>query len=91
MDQNPLTSTTHQAPAQCDWKRSKPHHRSSQLACESHPNAMMLSTDHALATDSKFRQDVERYASDVKAFHRDFAAAFQRLQENGHTRLRTVL
>lgn len=92
--ENPLTfdNSYFKLLLQCDWKRSKaPTTGQPQLACESHPNAMMLSTDHALATDSKFRQDVERYASDVKAFHRDFAAAFQRLQENGHTRLRTVL
>jgi len=91
--ENPLTfdNSYFKLLLECEWARSKsPTKRMPQMACESHPNVMMLTTDHALATDPAFKRDVERYASDSNAFHRDFASAFQRLQENGHSKLVAV-
>jgi len=44
---------------------------------------MMLPADLALIQDEKFRVWVEKYAADEDLFFKDFAKAFQKLQENG--------
>ncbi len=51
----------------------------------------MLATDMALIEDSKFKEYVEKYASDQKAFFADFAEAWTRLQELGCGQLRDTL
>ena len=51
---------------------------------------MMLHTDVALVADAAFRPHVERFAADRGAFYAAFAAAFTRLQENGHASLSSV-
>ncbi|BEI80724.1 hypothetical protein CcaverHIS002_0112530 [Cutaneotrichosporon cavernicola] len=44
---------------------------------------MMLPTDMALITDSKFKPIVQEYAKDEEAFFKDFAKAFSTMIENG--------
>jgi len=44
---------------------------------------MMLNTDLALLSDPVFRKWTELYAADQESFFRDFAQAFQQLQELG--------
>jgi len=44
---------------------------------------MMLPSDIALIEDPEFKQYVEIYAKDQKRFFKDFAAAFQKLEELG--------
>ena len=44
---------------------------------------MMLPADMALIWDKEFRKYVEMYAKDEDAFFRDFARAFQKLEELG--------
>lgn len=44
---------------------------------------MMLPADMALIWDREFLKYVRLYAQDEKAFAKDFASAFQKLQENG--------
>ena len=53
-------------------------------------NTMMLISDLALL-EEPFRQYVETYAKDQKAFFDDFVAAWVKLQENGCTGLRDTL
>jgi len=44
---------------------------------------MMLPADLALIQDAEFRKYVEEYAKDEDLFFKDFAAAFQKLEELG--------
>ena len=44
---------------------------------------MMLPTDYVLLDDKAFLKWVNVYAKDAKKFDKDFAAAFQKLEENG--------
>ncbi len=44
---------------------------------------MMLPSDMCLVQDAAFMQHVEAYAQDQQLFFRDFAAAFQKLEELG--------
>ena len=52
--------------------------------CAQYPDLLMLPTDHALASDAAFKGHTARFASSLPTFHAEFAAAFQKLQENGH-------
>lgn len=52
---------------------------------------MMLPSDMALIEDSKFKEYVEKYASDQQAFFVDFVEAWTRLQELGCGQLRDTL
>jgi catalase (peroxidase I) len=47
---------------------------------------MMLPADLALRDDPAFRKYVDKYAKDEQAFFNDFAAAWQKLVENGFKR-----
>jgi catalase (peroxidase I) len=70
---------------QCTWQESSaPGTAAAQMTCPDHPDLMMLHTDVALVTDPAFRPYVERYAQSKEAFFKDFAAAYQKLQELGH-------
>ena len=51
---------------------------------------MMLPSDLVLVQDPKFKTHVERYAADKALFFRDFAAAFQKLEELGTAGLRAL-
>lgn len=51
---------------------------------------MMLPSDIVLIQDETFKQYVELYAKDEKAFFADFSAAFQKLQELGTKNLYSV-
>mmetsp|Transcript_6715 Transcript_6715/g.22054 ORF Transcript_6715/g.22054 Transcript_6715/m.22054 type:complete len:316 (+) Transcript_6715:21-968(+) len=51
---------------------------------------MMLPSDIALIQDKKMRQYVQMYAKDKELFFKDFAAAFQKLEELGTKNLKTV-
>ena len=44
---------------------------------------MMLPSDLLLLTDKKFLKYTKQYATDNARFFKDFAAAFQKLEENG--------
>jgi cytochrome c peroxidase len=44
---------------------------------------MMLPSDLALLSDRSFRKYVDMYAKDEQLFFKDFAAAFQKLEELG--------
>ena len=44
---------------------------------------MMLPSDLLLVTDKKFLKYTKQYATDNARFFSDFAAAFQKLEENG--------
>lgn len=44
---------------------------------------MMLPTDMALLWDKEFRKYTLEYAKDEELFFKSFAAAFQKLEENG--------
>ena len=44
---------------------------------------MMLPSDLLLVTDKKFAKYTKQYAKDNAMFFKDFAAAFQKLEENG--------
>ena len=46
---------------------------------------MMLPSDLALLSDKTFKGLVEQYATDDAVFYKDFAEAFQKLQELGVT------
>ena len=46
---------------------------------------MMLPSDLALLSDKTFKALVQEYAADDKLFYKDFAHAFQKLQELGVT------
>eukprot|EP01006_Ploeotia_vitrea_P022402 TRINITY_DN54813_c0_g1_i1.p1 TRINITY_DN54813_c0_g1~~TRINITY_DN54813_c0_g1_i1.p1 ORF type:complete len:296 (-),score=37.60 TRINITY_DN54813_c0_g1_i1:83-970(-) len=48
---------------------------------------MMLPSDMALLDDPTMKTYVETYAKDQKKFFNDFASAFQKLQELGHSKL----
>ena len=48
---------------------------------------MMLPSDLLLVTDKKFLKYTKQYAKDNAKFFKDFAAAFQKLEENGCTGL----
>ena len=48
---------------------------------------MMLPSDLLLVTDKKFLKYTKQYATDNARFFKDFAAAFQKLEENGCTGL----
>ena len=60
------------------------------MACASKPDLMMLTTDYALVEDPALKTWVETYAKDNDKFTKDFAASFQKLQENGHHSLQAV-
>jgi len=51
---------------------------------------MMLPSDLLLRDDKKFRKYTEVYAKDLGTFFRDFAVAFQKLEELGCTGLTPV-
>ena len=51
---------------------------------------MMLPSDIVLVQDKKFRQYVKEYAKDQQLFFKDFAAAFQKLEELGTKNLKAV-
>ncbi|EOD08863.1 putative cytochrome-c peroxidase [Emiliania huxleyi CCMP1516] len=51
---------------------------------------MMLPSDIALIQDKKMRQYVQMYAKDKELFFKEFAAAFQKLEELGTKNLKTV-
>ena len=51
---------------------------------------MMLPSDIALIQDKKFRKYVQMYAKDNELFRKDFAAAFQKLEELGTKNLKAV-
>mmetsp|Transcript_25500 Transcript_25500/g.42555 ORF Transcript_25500/g.42555 Transcript_25500/m.42555 type:complete len:347 (+) Transcript_25500:65-1105(+) len=51
---------------------------------------MMLPSDIVLLEDAKFKKFVDMYAKDQKLFFKDFAAAFQKLQELGTKNLYDV-
>lgn len=75
----------------CDWEPAQaPTTGKPQTACASRPSLMMLNTDVALITDAAFREHVQRFAADEGAFFAAFVKAFTRLQENGHSGLRSV-
>eukprot|EP00004_Rigifila_ramosa_P010746 TRINITY_DN2274_c0_g1_i2.p2 TRINITY_DN2274_c0_g1~~TRINITY_DN2274_c0_g1_i2.p2 ORF type:complete len:313 (-),score=84.79 TRINITY_DN2274_c0_g1_i2:74-985(-) len=59
----------------------------SQYEDEATGELMMLPSDMAFLSDPSFRQWVELYAKDEATFSRDFAAAFQKLQELGCSNL----
>jgi len=46
-------------------------------------NLMMLPADIALIQDPEYKKIVELYANDEELFFKDFAVAFQKLEENG--------
>lgn len=52
---------------------------------------MMLTTDMALIEDPKFKEYVNKYASDQSAFFEDFKTAWVQLQELGCGQLRDIL
>eukprot|EP01128_Nolandella_sp_AFSM9_P000890 TRINITY_DN11015_c0_g1_i1.p1 TRINITY_DN11015_c0_g1~~TRINITY_DN11015_c0_g1_i1.p1 ORF type:complete len:562 (+),score=105.24 TRINITY_DN11015_c0_g1_i1:66-1688(+) len=47
-------------------------------------SVMMLPSDLALLSDSKFNQHVQRYARSQETWFRDFTASFRKLQNQGH-------
>jgi len=51
---------------------------------------MMLPSDIALIQDKTWRKYVKMYSADDKLFFKDFAAAFQKLEELGTKNLKTV-
>jgi cytochrome c peroxidase len=70
----------------CDWKPSKAARSGQpQMSCASHPEIMMLTTDHTLATDAGFRPIAQRFESDATAFHAAFASAPH--SRHAHTRI----
>ncbi len=44
---------------------------------------MMLPSDMAMLWDREFRKHVEDFAKDEEMFFKEFAKAFQKLEENG--------
>jgi len=73
---------------ECDWYQiTTPNKNTPQMACDEHPELMMLTTDYALVSDPAFKPITETYARDSSAFFKDYMSAFQRLQENGHHNL----
>ena len=51
---------------------------------------MMLPSDIVLIQDKNFRKYVVEYSKDQKLFFKDFAAAFQKLEELGTKNLKKV-
>lgn len=76
---------------ECEWTQRTSAKGAPVWLCEQYPDLMMLPTDHALVTDAALRPHTERFASEGAAFATEFAAAFQKLQENGHPDLVDVL
>lgn len=75
---------------ECKWQESAaPGTGMAQMSCPDHPDLMMLHTDVALVTDKAFRPYVELYAKSKEDFFKDFAKAYQKLQELGHEGLVT--
>ena len=68
---------------ECEWEETKANGMPARR-CAQYPDLLMLPTDHALASDAAFKGHTARFASSLPTFHAEFAAAFQRLQENGH-------
>ena len=54
-------------------------------------NTMMMTSDLALLEDASFKTHVEAFAADQAKFHAAYASAWQKLQENGVSNLRSTL
>eukprot|EP00761_Pharyngomonas_kirbyi_P010152 gb/GECH01010170.1/.p1 GENE.gb/GECH01010170.1/~~gb/GECH01010170.1/.p1 ORF type:complete len:269 (+),score=80.40 gb/GECH01010170.1/:1-807(+) len=69
-----------------DWKKTSVKDTGNeqfQDKTEGDDFIMMLPSDMALREDSQFRKYVDRYAQSEETFFKDFAAAFQKLQQLG--------
>jgi catalase (peroxidase I) len=73
-----------------EWKQVTNSKGLVQFADVKGAGLMMLPSDMALNSDPEFFKVVQEYANDQEAFFRDFASAFQKLQEAGVANLTPV-
>jgi cytochrome c peroxidase len=69
------------------WKQQVNAKGNTQFADVKGQGLMMLPSDMALQSDPEFFKVVQEYAQDQAAFFKDFASAFQKLQEAGASNL----
>jgi len=73
-----------------EWVPSKSPKGNFQYTDAKTKTLMMLPADIVLIQDSKFKKLVETYANDNARFLKDFAVAFQKLEELGTSNLKAV-
>ena len=69
---------------QAEWEPSQASTGNKQFKDKATGALMMLPSDLALVDDESFKAVVNEYAENQDVFFKDFAAAFQKLQELGY-------